>query len=178
MSVLLTLAVCFGAFAAVAASNWKPLLGLDLRGGLSVVYCPAAKASNTKCAPAKQVKPQSLTQVVGILQNRVNGLGVAQPNIGVQGSNVVAQLPGVKNPAYVEQILGETAQLYFRPVLCFVSAYEKPASASHQKKGASSAKGSTTSATSTSPLPVCPSTYQPTQTTQNPGFYTPLASYK
>ncbi|MGH9303170.1 MAG: protein translocase subunit SecD [Acidimicrobiales bacterium] len=196
VSVLLTLIVCFGALAAVVGSNWKPLLGLDLRGGLSVVYCAAAKSSNTKCAPNNQVKPTTLTQVVGILQNRVNGLGVAQPNIGVQGSNVVAELPGVKDPAYVEHILGETAQLYFRPVLCYAPPYAQPAAKHHHKAPSAGAKGSATASTAaasskasaapakskaggssattttttvpagTGPLPACPSSYQPTFTNQ------------
>lgn len=202
VSVLLTLAVCFGAFAAVFSVGWRPLLGLDLRGGFSVVYCPAARLSNTRCAPSSQVKTATLDQVVSILQDRANGLGVAQPNIGVQGGNVVAQLPGVKNPAKAEQILGETAQLYFRPVLCYAPPYQRPASTSPKKKGkvtssgssstttTTSAKSSTTSSSTsttttttvpshpsaTTPLPVCPSAYQPTSTS-NPTPYPPLASY-
>jgi preprotein translocase subunit SecD len=153
VSVLITLAVCFGVFAAVLSVGWRPLLGLDLRGGFSVVYCPAARGSNTKCAPTNQVKTATLDQVVSILQNRANGLGVAQPNIGVQGGDVVAQLPGVKNPAKAEAILGETAQLYFRPVLCYAPPYQKPASTSHPKKNGkvtTKKSSSSTSTTSTS----------------------------
>ena len=40
VSVLLTLLVCFGTFGGVLAAHWKPVLGLDLRGGLSVTYVP------------------------------------------------------------------------------------------------------------------------------------------
>ncbi len=156
-SVVLTLLICFGSFAAVVAANWRPLLGLDLRGGLSVVYCPAAKGSATKCAPPKQVSQGTLNQVVNIIQNRVNGLGVAQPNIGVQGGNVVAQLPGVKDPTRVEALIGTTAQLYFRPVLCYAPPYNKPASTTKPKQ--SKATNGTTTSTS------APSTSSSTSTT-------------
>ena len=187
VSVLLTLVVCFGVFAAVIAVGWRPLLGLDLRGGFSVVYCPAARLSNTRCAPASEVKPATLDQVVTILQNRANGLGVAQPNIGVQGGDVVAQLPGVKNPAKAEAVLGETAQLYFRPVLCYAPPYQKPASSSTKKSSSSTTTTSGTSSSTTTTtlppkssqtrqLPVCPTTYQPTSTS-NPTPYAPLAAY-
>ena len=50
VSVLLTLLVCFGTFAGVLAAHWRPILGLDLRGGLSIVYCPNAHDSETLCA--------------------------------------------------------------------------------------------------------------------------------
>jgi preprotein translocase subunit SecD len=129
LSVVLTCLVCFGALAGVVAAKWKPLLGLDLRGGLSVVYCPAAKGSTTKCAIAKHVSAAKLDTVVNILDNRANAFGVSQPNINVQGSDVVVQLPGVKNAREVEKRLGATAQLYFRPVLCYAPVYAGPAKA-------------------------------------------------
>ncbi len=146
MSVLLTLLVCFGAFAAVVAAGWKPLLGLDLRGGLSVVYCPAEKTNFSACAPGNQVSKAKLVEAVDILDNRVNGLGVGSPNIGVQGSDIVVQLPGIKNPRNVENILGQTAQLYFRPLLCYAPLYAAPA-----KKSTTSTTTSTTTPAKTKP---------------------------
>ena len=150
VSVLLTLVVCFGALAAVVGLGWKPLLGLDLRGGLEVVYCPTKRGTAAQCAP--KTKQSTLNQVVSILTNRVNSLGVSQPNIGVQGSDIVVQLPGVKNPSRVESIIGQTAQLYFRPVLCYAAPYTAPAKHAKPASGSSttttSAAGSTTTTTS------------------------------
>jgi preprotein translocase subunit SecD len=126
LSVLLTTLVCVGAFVATFAAGWKPLLGLDLRGGLSVVYCQAAKGTaTTKCAPGTTSKAK-LDTVVGILQNRANAYGVSQPNINVQGNDVVVQIPGAKDARQVLSQLGQTAQLYFRPVLCIAPPYSKP----------------------------------------------------
>jgi len=112
LSVTVTCLVCFGAFAAVFAAGWSPKLGLDLAGGLEVVFQPTHKATSAQ-----------LQTVVGIMQARANGLGLAQPNIGTQGSNIVVQLPGVKNPIKVVAEIGNTAQLFFRPVLCAAYAY-------------------------------------------------------
>ncbi|MGO9557511.1 MAG: protein translocase subunit SecD [Acidimicrobiales bacterium] len=126
-SVILVCIVCLGSFAGVVALNWKPLLGLDLRGGLSVVYCPAAPKSTTTCATGKNVSKAKLNTVVSILSNRANAYGVSQPNINVQGNDVVVQLPGVKDANAKLKALGSTAQLYFRPVLCYADPYTGPA---------------------------------------------------
>ena len=39
--VIVTFVVSVGSLIAVLALNYKPVLGLDLQGGLSVVYAPA-----------------------------------------------------------------------------------------------------------------------------------------
>ena len=95
--------------------GWSPKLGLDLQGGLSAVY-----------QPDKKVTTATLQNVANIMTDRVNALGVSQPNITTQGNDVVVQLPGVKDQKRVLEILGSTAQLYFRPVLCNAGPYVKP----------------------------------------------------
>lgn len=126
VSVALTLLLCFGAFLGVIAAQWHPILGLDLRGGLSVVYCPNAPHKSDVCASPGSVSSAKLAEVVSVLQDRVNGLGVGQPNIGVQGPDVVVQLPGVKDAHHIETVIGQTAQLFFRKVLCGAPLYVKP----------------------------------------------------
>ncbi len=137
VSVVISLLVAFGALGAVLAAHWSPLLGLDLEGGISVVYKPAHKASSSE-----------LTEAVNIIRNRVNALGVSQPNIGTQGSDIVVEIPGIKDRAHALSIIGETAQLLFRPVLCGAPAYSGSTSISG-KKAASAPAG---------PLPTCSST--------------------
>ena len=112
LSVVLVCLICFGALGGVIVAGWSPKLGLDLEGGLSVVFTPAQKAT-----------PAQLQTVVGIMQQRANALGFGNPNIGTQGSNIVVQLPGVKNFSSVMNTIGNTAQLSFRPVLCAANAY-------------------------------------------------------
>ncbi len=110
-----TIVVSVGALIAVLAAGWTPQLGLDLQGGASVVY-----------KPAHPVSDPTLNQSIDIIRNRVDALGVAEPNIARQGDNIVVQLPGVKNPQRALRIIGETAQLYFRPVLCLAPPYQAP----------------------------------------------------
>ena len=50
-------------------------------------------------------------------RNRVDGLGVAEPEISRQGDNIVVDLPGVKDRDKARRIVGRTAELRFRPVL-------------------------------------------------------------
>ncbi|NNN11141.1 MAG: protein translocase subunit SecD, partial [Acidimicrobiaceae bacterium] len=114
-SVIASVVVSLGAFAAVLVLGYKPVLGLDLQGGASVVY-----------KPVKPVSQAVLNQTISIIRNRVDGLGVAQPNISSQGQNIVVQLPGIKNPNSALALIGQTAQLEFRTVLCAIPAYTPP----------------------------------------------------
>lgn len=104
-----TVAISVAAFVAVVLLGWAPLLGLDLQGGISVVY-----------KPAQAVKPAVISETVNIIRNRVNALtgGVSQPNIASSGGNISVELPGIKNRAQALSIIGQTAKLYFRPVTC------------------------------------------------------------
>jgi len=83
----------------------KPTLGLDLRGGLEVVL--------QAVPPKGHVLTQAdLTRSVAIMQNRINGLGVSEPEIRTQGTNqIVIQLAGVHDPAKAAALIGKTAQL-------------------------------------------------------------------
>lgn len=107
LSVLLTVVVALGALGAVIATGVAPLLGLDLQGGISVVYKPVHPVSNAL-----------LDEAINIIRDRVDALGVAQPSIGRQGDDIVVQLPGVRDRAHALAIIGQTAELEFRPVIC------------------------------------------------------------
>jgi preprotein translocase subunit SecD len=109
LSVLAVVVISLGSFAAVFSAKWTPRLGLDLAGGLAVVY-----------QTEKQVPKSQLDETVAILNNRVNGLGVSGAQVSTTGTNQISvSIPGVKNAAAVLATIGQTAQLYFRPVLCF-----------------------------------------------------------
>jgi preprotein translocase subunit SecD len=116
VSLILTLVIGFGSLATTLSLGWGPKLGLDLAGGLSVVYKPAAAATTA-----------DMNEVVTILSNRVNGLGVSGATVNLQGKDVVVSVPGVTNARQVLARVGETAQLLFRPVLCEVAAASKTA---------------------------------------------------
>ena len=85
----------------------KTRLGLDLQGGLEVVY-------TAKTAEGKPPTRAQLDQTVGILDRRVNGLGVTESQIQTQGSDQIAvALPGIKDAEKALAVIGKTAQLEF-----------------------------------------------------------------
>jgi SecD/SecF fusion protein len=90
------------------AGYYNPVrLGLDLQGGLEVVM----KATPTD---GKKLTSDQLTQSVEVIRNRVDGLGVSEPEIRTQGSDqIVVSLPGVQDPDEAVSVVGSTAQLRF-----------------------------------------------------------------
>jgi preprotein translocase subunit SecD len=92
------------------AGATTPKLGLDLRGGTSVVLTPrVADGEGT-------VTRRALDQAVEIIRQRVNGLGVAESEVATEGNNIVISVPGA-GQSEVVTLVGQTAQLRFRPVL-------------------------------------------------------------
>jgi protein-export membrane protein SecD len=85
----------------------KTHLGLDLQGGLEIVY-------SAKTADGKPPSSAQLDQTIGILNRRVNGLGVTESAIQKQGTDQISvALPGIKNTQQALSVIGKTAQLEF-----------------------------------------------------------------
>src|ERR1700682_856185 len=85
----------------------KTRLGLDLKGGVQLVYQgkPTAQA---------KVDGESLNRAIDIMRKRVDQLGVAQPEIQRSGANEIdVALPDVKNASRAQDEVGKTAQLFF-----------------------------------------------------------------
>lgn len=106
VSLLVIVLVAVGSMVATLAVGNSPKLGLDLQGGLSVVLQPTNKVSSGV-----------LKQAEAIIRNRVDALGVAEPDIHIEGSSIIVALPGVKNRDQALKVVGQTAELRFRPVL-------------------------------------------------------------
>jgi preprotein translocase subunit SecD len=85
-----------------------PLLGLDLEGGVSVRLTPTSEAT-----------PEQIDQAIAIMNQRINSLGVAEPDIHSEGGTIVVQIAGLKDEDKDKAIalVGQTAELRFRPVL-------------------------------------------------------------
>jgi len=105
----ITLVAIAGIVYTLAVGN-EPLLGLDLQGGASVVLEP-------KNTDGSEVTDETLDQAVEIIRNRVDGLGVREPEITRQGNTILVQIPGVEDQARAIDLVGQTAELRFRPVL-------------------------------------------------------------
>jgi preprotein translocase subunit SecD len=106
-------AVVFGSLAAVIATDTTPQLGLDLQGGISVTLNPEGSPSSG-----------AIDQALEIIRNRVDGLGVAEPEISRQGDTIVVDLPGVKDREKAQNLIGKTAELRFRPVLGVLAPFD------------------------------------------------------
>ena len=84
----------------------KPSLGLDLQGGASVTL-----------EPQGDFDQNALSVAVEIIRQRVDSIGVAEPEIIRQGNTVVINLPGVKDQKRALDIVGRTGEVLMRPVL-------------------------------------------------------------
>lgn len=130
LSVVIISVVWLGA---TIAAGWSPKLGLDLDGGLSVVYQTHRPVNQTQ-----------LNTIITILGERVNS-GTSGASVSSEGKNQInVSIPGEKNSQQVLKTLGETAELLFRPVNCYAPQY----SVAKNKKP------------STGAIPACSSSYQ------------------
>jgi preprotein translocase subunit SecD len=95
-------------------------LGLDLQGGVS------AQLEGSQTGGGKVTRAE-MEQAADLIRQRIDRLGVAEPDVRVQSENqIVVQIPGVKNPDEVIQIIGSTAQLGFYQVLATEQQPEVP----------------------------------------------------
>ena len=110
---LLIIVVGLGVWAMWPGQAHTPKLGLDLQGGTQVILTPK-QAEGTA-----DITDEQLQQTVEIIRQRVNGFGVAEADVAIQGSGndaaIVVSVPGVNERQLAEQ-LSQTALLDFRPV--------------------------------------------------------------
>jgi preprotein translocase subunit SecD len=86
-------------------------LGLDLEGGVSVQL----EGYQTD---GSQVTREEMEQAVEVIRQRVDSLGVTEPEIQIQGQDQVAvNIPGITDADRAVEVIGRTAQLGFYEVL-------------------------------------------------------------
>ncbi|MBF6096934.1 protein translocase subunit SecD [Nocardia cyriacigeorgica] len=85
-----------------------PKLGIDLQGGTRVTL-------TARTPDGSKPSQDSLKQAQGIIENRVNGLGVSGSEVVIDGDNLVITVPG--DDSQQARSLATTAKLYIRPVL-------------------------------------------------------------
>jgi SecD/SecF fusion protein len=104
--LLLVAGLLLASFAAVATKPTR--LGLDLKGGVELVY----QAKPTPAQP--EVTPEALDRAIDIMRERVDQLGVSEPEIQRSGRDQIAVgLPDVKNAERAQRQVGRVAQLFF-----------------------------------------------------------------
>src|SRR3954451_3359398 len=100
--------VAVGLLAINVSFGWKPALGLDLRGGISVTLRPVA---------GQDYDESSLDLAVERIRERVDSFGVGEPEIIRQDNAIVVNLPGVNDQQQALDLVNVTGKVYLRPVL-------------------------------------------------------------
>jgi SecD/SecF fusion protein len=103
--LLIVLGLIAGSAAAILTQATK--LGLDLQGGVQLIY---------QGKPTKQTKvtSESLQRALDIMRDRVDAFGVAEPELARTGKDQIeVNLPGVKDAERAARQVGSTAQLFF-----------------------------------------------------------------
>src|SRR5215207_9270949 len=106
---LLVLLIVLGLIAgsAVAVLTQSTKLGLDLQGGVQLVY---------QGKPTKEtaVNSESLQRALDIMRDRVDAFGVSEPELARTGEDQIeVNLPGVEDAERAARQVGSTAQLFF-----------------------------------------------------------------
>jgi len=101
--VLITIAVLSLAFFSFDYLKDDLRLGLDLKGGVQV-----------RLEAPENATEEDMAKAVAIIDNRVNALGVTEPEIRREGTNrILIELPGVDDPEEAVNLIGKTALLEF-----------------------------------------------------------------
>ncbi|MGN6576406.1 MAG: protein translocase subunit SecD [Nocardioides sp.] len=118
-------------YAGVAlGGQWTPKLGLDLQGGTRITL-------EASTATGESITPEKLAEARGIIDQRVNGQGVAEAEVAVQGDrNIVVEIPG-QNAKNLVDAVKQTAQLRFRLVAAVGAGQPAPSPSASPSDGAS-----------------------------------------
>ena len=105
-SLLIFVGVVGGLVGLNIGLNNTPVLGLDLKGGLSVIY------ATTEPADADQ-----LVIVRDLMRGQLENFGIAEPDVRVEGDNIIVDLPGVSSQEAAFEALQVSGIVTLRPVI-------------------------------------------------------------
>jgi SecD/SecF fusion protein len=96
------------ALSGVVIASKPTRLGLDLKGGVELVY------QGQPSGQVKEVTGEDIERSINIIRERIDELGVAEPEVSRLGETEISvQLPDVTNAERAIEQVGTTAQLYF-----------------------------------------------------------------
>ena len=108
--------------------------GLDLQGGTQILL-------EAKPSEGQTVTAEDMQTAKTIVERRVNGLGVTEPLVQLQGENrIIVELPGIDNPDQAVQTLKSTGQLEFVEI----GPSDKLALSEHRSRASTCAPRTTT----------------------------------
>ncbi|HEU5252472.1 MAG TPA: protein translocase subunit SecD [Solirubrobacterales bacterium] len=96
------------AVSGIVIASKETKLGLDLQGGLELVY------QGQPTGTSNEVSGEDIEDSISIIEQRINKLGVSEPEIARLGAdNITVSLPGVTDARRAAEQVGTTAQLYY-----------------------------------------------------------------
>jgi SecD/SecF fusion protein len=105
---ILLFVVLLVAVSGIVIASKETKLGLDLQGGLELVYQGQPTGTET------EVSGEDIDDAISIIEERINKLGVSEPEVARLGSDqVTVSLPGVTDAGRAAEQVGSTAQLYY-----------------------------------------------------------------
>ena len=113
---MVTMSIVMALFAFAVIALLYPLwgreamrLGLDLRGGIHMVY----QADFSDIEPGEE--EEAVDGAVAVIERRINILGVSEPVIQKQGADrIIVELPGISEADKAKNLIGQTALIEFR----------------------------------------------------------------
>ncbi|POX37903.1 protein translocase subunit SecD [Streptomyces sp. Ru73] len=104
------------------SGTMAPRLGIDLAGGTSFTL-----AAQNQPGKPNAINETNMKTAAGIIERRVNGLGVSEAEVQTQGTNhIIVNIPKGTNAKQARQQVGTTAQLGFRTVLTAAAGTKTP----------------------------------------------------
>jgi preprotein translocase subunit SecD len=119
ISLVGIIAVAIVLLAANLLGNNQPVLGLDLQGGVSVVLSTEEGATAADLAVIRD-----------LIRDELEGRGIAEPDVRVEGNNVIVDLPGVRDQRDALSAVDVAGIVQLRPVMqaCAPPLEETPSS--------------------------------------------------
>ena len=107
MWLAIIVAIAAAALWVVFNENYPVRQGLDLQGGLQVLMAADVPEE-------EDVSREDMTAARQIISQRVNGLGVSEPLVQIEGQRrILVELPGIENAEDAIDLIRETALLEF-----------------------------------------------------------------
>ncbi|HEX2392941.1 MAG TPA: protein translocase subunit SecD [Solirubrobacterales bacterium] len=92
---------------AIVIASKETKLGLDLEGGLELVY------QGQPTGTATSVSGSDIEDSINIIEKRINNLGVSEPEVARLGNTeITVSMPGITDANRAAEQVGTTAQLY------------------------------------------------------------------
>jgi SecD/SecF fusion protein len=105
--IILALVIALLGASIYVITSKKTVLGLDLQGGTELVY------QGRPSPQVPTVAPEDIDRAIEIIRQRVDSLGVSEPEISRIGKDQIqVDLPNVSNAKRATDQIGTTAQLY------------------------------------------------------------------